>query len=87
MAKRGEKRIPRKWKSFHSFPLHCSLESVVITTMPTLQWRLGSNGKTSLPNVDDGVLVDLADGELDGHDWYSCIEMRHSDNLFMHENL
>jgi hypothetical protein len=51
MVKREEKRIPLKWQSFHSFPLHCSLESVVITTMSTLQWRLRSNCKISLPNV------------------------------------
>lgn len=48
-----------------------------------LQWQ-----DKALPNVaDDGVFVHLADGELHGYDWYSCIKMRNRHNLFMHEKL
>ena len=43
----GKRRIPRKWQSSHSFPLHCSLESVESPQCNTAsQWRLRSNGKT-----------------------------------------
>jgi hypothetical protein len=81
MAAEGKKRIPGKWQSFHSFPLHCSLESVVITKMPTLQLMAAALQwqDKALPNVaGDGVFVHLADGELHGYNRYSCIKMRYT---------